>query len=140
MTVDEVLSSDTVIRFTWTEGLSNGGVAVIDYSVYYDQGISNFVVLDSAVTATEYVFNTVTAGVTYVFKITARNTVGSSLDSDLLTVLAAKVPDSPVNLANVPGITTGYQIGLSWEDGTYDGGSPIIDYQVIYALESGSYS
>jgi len=33
---DATTTTDTVIKFTWTEGASNGGTAVIDYDVYYD--------------------------------------------------------------------------------------------------------
>ena len=43
---------------------------------------------------------TLTAGVTYKFKVTARNSVGVSLESQVLEVLAAKLPDAPVNLVN----------------------------------------
>jgi hypothetical protein len=60
------------------------------------------------------------------------------LDSDVLLILSASEPFAPINLANVPGVTTGYQIGLTWEDGAYDGGSPIIDYQVQYTLLGGT--
>lgn len=74
-----------------------------------------------------------TPGETYTFKVTARNTVGDSLYSQELSILAAKLPDAPINLSNVPGITTSYQIGLIWENGPYDGGSPEIDYEVSYA-------
>lgn len=34
LTNDFTTSSDIVIRFTWTEGVSNGGTSVIDYSVF----------------------------------------------------------------------------------------------------------
>jgi len=47
-----------------------------------------------------------TAGITYLFKVRAVNTVGSSVDSVTLSVLAAKHPDAPVSLANVPQQTT----------------------------------
>lgn len=47
-------------------------------------------------------------------------------------MLAAKLPDTPLNLANVPAITTAYQIGLTWDEGAYNGGSPVIDYEVSY--------
>jgi hypothetical protein len=33
-------------------------------------------------------------------------------------------------------VTTAYQIGLSWSDGAYDGGSPVIDYQLSYTEAS----
>ena len=53
------------------------------------------------------------------------------------------MPDAPINLADVPtlyslegdylsGITTAYKIGLTWDDGVYNGGTSILDYQVLY--------
>ena len=75
---------------------------------------------------------TLTAGVTYKFKVTARNSVGVSPDSEVLEVLAAKLPDAPVNLVNLPEVTNAFQVGLSWEEGAYNGGSPVIDYTVSY--------
>jgi len=50
------------------------------------------------------------------------------LESSALAILAAKKPDSPLNLANVAVVTSAYQVGLSWTAGTYDGGTPVIDY------------
>jgi len=35
-------------------------------------------------------------------------------------------------------VTTAYSVGLSWTNGVYDGGSPVIDYSVSYAEESSS--
>ena len=75
-------------------------------------------------------------GETYKFKVTARNTVGSSQESAVLSVIAAKVPDAPVNLSNMPEVTNAYQVGLTWAEGPYNGGSPLLDYQVSYAIES----
>jgi hypothetical protein len=34
--------------------------------------------------------------------------VGSSLNSEEIVILAAKIPDAPVDLANVPEVTTAY--------------------------------
>lgn len=34
--IDLVTTDDLIIRFTWDEGLNNGGVPVLDYDVYYD--------------------------------------------------------------------------------------------------------
>lgn len=58
--------------------------------------------------------------------------MGSSVDSAILTVLAAKLPDAPVNLVHVPSETTAYQVSLTWEEGAYNGASPVIDYQVSF--------
>lgn len=52
--------------------------------------------------------------------------------------MAAQIPDEPLNLQNDPSITDAYQIGLTWEAPTFDGGSPVIDYKVWYDNGSGS--
>jgi hypothetical protein len=53
-------------------------------------------------------------------------------------MLAATIPDAPLSLANNAVITTGYIIGLTWSSSSYNGGSPVIDYRVSYAVESSS--
>lgn len=67
------------------------------------------------------------------FKVQSRNLVGYSADSEEVSILAAKLPDAPTQLSNVPDVTTAYQVGLSWNEGPYNGGSPVIDYEVSYA-------
>lgn len=68
----------------------------------------------------------------YSFKLTARNTVGDSLMSEPVSIRAAEIPDAPLALSNVEAITTAYQVGLTWDEGTYNGGSPVIDYRVSF--------
>ncbi len=76
---DASISSAYLIRFTWTEGISNGGSKVIDYNIYYDQGLGIYVLLAQKVINTYFTTSaTLTPGVTYSFKITGRNSVGSS--------------------------------------------------------------
>jgi len=134
---DPTTTTDTRIRFSWTDSAQNGGSPVIDYDVYYDQGTGNYVFLQLKVLERSYLTTvTLTPGTTYNFKVTARNSVGSSQQSVALAVLAAKLPDPPRNLANLPLITTGYQVGLTWENGAYNGGSPEIEYQVSFAEET----
>jgi hypothetical protein len=48
------------------------------------------------------------AGNTYQFKAISRSTYGESVESAILSVLAAKEPDAPINLVNIPGQTTAY--------------------------------
>ncbi len=67
---------------------------MIDYSVYSSEATEEFVLLTSSVTVTSYTTTmTLIPGVTYQFKITARNAVGSSMQSEVLSVLAARIPD-----------------------------------------------
>lgn len=82
LTNDPLVTSDLVIKFTWVEGPSNGGVAVLDFDIYYDEGTGSgaYVLLESNID-TPYYTTTValTNDVNYSFKVTARNTVGSGL-------------------------------------------------------------
>ena len=66
----------------------------------------------------------------------AVNSVGPSKDSESLSVLAARRPDAPTSLADDSVVTKATQIGLTWSDGAYNGGSPITNYQVYFAQAS----
>jgi len=70
--------------------------------VYYDQGTGgSFVLLKSDETTKSYqTTSALTAGLTYKFKVRASNSVGQSVDSAVLAVLSARVPDAPVSLSN----------------------------------------
>ena len=82
--------------FTWSQGLSNGGTEVIDYNVYFDQGLGIYVLIADKLTTSYFTTAaTLIPGVTYFFKVTARNTVGSSNYSSVISILAAQIPDAP---------------------------------------------
>jgi len=68
----------------------------------------------------------------YSFKISARNNVGSGAFSEPISIRAARVADKPTDLQNVASITTAYRVGLDWNEGTYNGGSAVLDYRVSY--------
>jgi hypothetical protein len=70
-----------------------------------------------------------------VFKVQARSTIGYSADSEEISIVAAILPDAPRELESVPTDTTAYTAGLDWSDGSYDGGSDVIDYSVSYAIQ-----
>jgi hypothetical protein len=37
------------ISFSWEDGLSDGGMPVEDYTIYYDQGLGTYIQLDSGI-------------------------------------------------------------------------------------------
>lgn len=41
-------------------------------------------------------------------------------------------PDAPSNLANDPSVTTASQIGLNWEEGSENGGTSVLDFNLFY--------
>lgn len=42
------------------------------------------------------------------------------------------IPDAPLNLANNAGLTSAQQIGLTWSQGLYNGGTPVISYSLFF--------
>ena len=81
-------------------------------------------------TSFEYKTN-IWAGATYSFRVRARNSVGFSEYSPVLSIIAATTPKaSPVDLASNHLTTTETTVPLTWEAPSVDkdGGSSIIDY------------
>lgn len=64
---------------------------------------------------------------------------GYSDFSNQVTILAAAVPDPPVDLASDADLTDETQITVTWNDGASDGGSPILDYRVQYDQANGNW-
>lgn len=81
-----------------------------------------------------------TAGDNYSFKIEARNLVGYSEESDIVSILSAQIANAPGDFANDPTVTDAYEIGLGWSPPSFDGGSPVIDYRIWSDLGSAGSS
>lgn len=91
--------------------------------------------LDNAVLNQHYTTSVVlTPGTVYSFKVTSRTLVGDSDLSLPVSILAARHPDIPTDLQNVPLQTTAYLIGLIWQEATYNGGSEVLDYRLSYGV------
>lgn len=134
---DVDVTNDLTIRFTWGLSPHDGGTPVLYYNVYYDQGLGNdvYTKLVDGSTVLEYQTNFyLTPGLFYSFYVTAVNSAGESLPSVVLPILAAKLPDAPVNIRNNPATTTAWQIGVSWDQGEYNGGFPIADYRIRFRI------
>lgn len=42
------------------------------------------------------------------------------------------VPDAPINVANDAEQTTATQIGITWDEGVFNGGKTVTDYRITY--------
>lgn len=47
------------------------------------------------------------------------------------------MPDAPINLANNVTVTSATQIGIRWDEGHNNNGSPVIDYTISYDQSTG---
>lgn len=66
-------------------------------------------------------------------KVIAFNSVGDGPASPVGgDAVSATVPDAPQNLARSNSLTTTTALSLTWDDGNFDGGSPVTSYEVSY--------
>jgi len=73
--------------------------------------------------------------------VSATNSYGeSALSSPGSGAVIVLVPSSPVGLADNPSITNAQRIGITWNDGLNNGGSPIISYRVTYDQSTGTWT
>jgi hypothetical protein len=110
----------------WYPGVADGGTPLLDYRVWYTAQGGEFTVLEEQTTDTTFVATGLTTGLSYEFKVQARNAFGYSAFSNTLLILVASVPSKP----SAP-VTTwsdaDNQITVSWT-APNDNGAPILSY------------
>lgn len=87
--------SITSITFSWSDGLSDGGAPIIDYRISYDNALSAWEVRAENVQTKSYTATGLTAGLTYKFRIEARNSYDHSDYSDEISIICATIPSVP---------------------------------------------
>ena len=128
------VTTDLIIGFTWSDGLQTGGAPITEYRVSYDRAAGTWVTLATGVTTKSYTTAiTLISGQYYSFKVEAKNSVGYSLASAPVTILAATIPLQPV--APVTSQSESI-ITVTWP-ARYDGGAAITSYQVTFRASDG---
>ena len=91
------ITSASVISMNWAAPAVNGGTAVIDYKVSWDQGGSTYALLASGITTASYSTTApLTPNTVYKFKVESRNAFGfSTTFSNEVSIRAASVPFAP---------------------------------------------
>lgn len=127
----------------WEAPLLDGGCPVLGYELYRNDGASDALetIVDSVAsdnpslsTATIDLSEDGNIGSIYKFKVRATNYAGTQ-DSSALSVALASLPAQPQTPpTSNPDITGQDRIGVEIEafDGTMDGGSPILVYNIQY--------
>jgi len=112
------------VGLQWESLSESGGAPVLDFRVNYAAGADDYLVLESGITTKSYTATGLSAGVTYHFKVEARNEYGYSDFSNEVSILAAQTPVQP----NAPTTTVnGPVVDIDWTE-PYDNGSPIFGY------------
>jgi hypothetical protein len=120
----------------WYPGVADGGTPLLDYRVWYTVQGGEFTVLLEQTTDTTFVATGLTTGISYEFKVQARNAFGYSDFSNSVLILVASVPSKP----SAP-VTTwsdaNDQITVSWT-APNNNGAPILSYQILIRAQDGT--
>ncbi len=127
------VGGDKQARLTWNAPASNGGLPVIDYvvEVRAASAATWTTFVDGVSAATSATVTGLTNGVTYTFRVTAKNGFGSS---------AASAETSPVVVLGLPGTSSApvatagvrAEVHLGWTAPTETGGVALTDYVIEY--------
>jgi subtilisin family serine protease len=130
--------SGTSAYLSWGSPVSNGGTAVTSYDVWRstDAGATWVVVATRSNFSRSVRIDALTPGVTNSFRVTARNAVGSSVPSNVITLSLAAVglPMPPSSVTASANFTT---VNVSWS-GARTSSTPITDYIVEFSTNAGS--
>lgn len=62
---DPSLTNAQQIGLQWTPGASEGGTPVLDYRLFFDQGVGTWMELETGITSTDYLVTSLLADTIY---------------------------------------------------------------------------
>ncbi|HEU5220607.1 MAG TPA: fibronectin type III domain-containing protein [Candidatus Nitrosotalea sp.] len=130
--------SSSQIDLDWNAS-GNGGSPIIGYKIERSADAGNSwssIVSNTHSTITEYDDTGLSPGVTYTYRVSAINSVGTSLPSNVASATTLNtVPSSPTGL-NATGKIT--HIDLSWTTPNDNGGTSILGYVIQRSTDNGT--
>ncbi|MDE2795966.1 MAG: fibronectin type III domain-containing protein [Gemmatimonadota bacterium] len=126
------------IKLEWIAPEYAGGAPVTGYRIEGSRGDAVWtVVAESETVLTHYVHRGLEPASTWYYRVSAVNSAGRSLPSEMAVATTDPVrPDPPTGLrAEAQGA---YRIDLSWAPPAYTGGAPITGYQVEVSENAGA--
>lgn len=139
--------SPTSIFLSWSTPQNNGGSPITGYQIYYRIAPSTTdTPLVTLSNVTNYTHTNLVTGKTYIYRISAINSVGtgSPTPEQLATPTSSSappkkiVPNPPQNLA--ASVYSATQVNLSWSTPTANGGPPVKGYKIEYRADSGNFT
>jgi hypothetical protein len=129
---DFTTKSATSIGLTWTAPMSDGGSAITSYRISKATEGGSYSVLANSAT-TSFTALSLTAGVTYQFKVQAQNAHGLSAYSESISILCAYFPDPPEDI-----LTENYQdkVAVTWATAA-GSGYPLLEYKLYFVGKDG---
>src|SRR5437899_652878 len=115
------------VALVWQAPSSDGGSAITNYKIYRSSSSGTEGLLTTVGNVTSYTDTALASDHTYFYKVTAVNSIGTSLQSNEASTIA------PTNLVATAGNA---RIALSWSAPSTNGGSVITNYKVYRGTSS----
>lgn len=135
LTEDIILRTQTSLGLSWSDGLDDGSLPVIDYKITVTSESGDYQVIAEELLTAEYTAQSLTLGETYLFLVQSRNSYGYSPTSAQFSLLCAIKPSAPVSIQTE---NSGSDAIISWVPGS-DNGSPITAYRIYFKTNVNTY-
>jgi len=138
--------SPTSISFSWSPPQYNGSSAITGYMIEYKMTTSSYSTLATLGNVTTYNSTSFATGKTYIFRISAINSIGTSQPSSEVVATPTSnsqplqniPPNPPTGLAATSNSLT--QINLSWNPPASNAGPPVTGYKIQFSIDSGNFT
>ena len=135
---NDAQTTKTQVAFSWSPPASDGGSEILDYSIEMDDDNDDvYVEVATGVTLTSYIKTGLSSGVSYRFRVRARNLKDLGTYSAPFTIVAATVPSQPSPPVTTNDGETG--IIITWSAPTDSGGITLDGYKVEIKTSTSSF-
>src|SRR2546427_9765989 len=131
----QATGSNTRVSLSWQAPSNNGGSVLNYYKIYKSTSSCTDGYLTTRGNVTSYTDLAVTNGVTYFYKVSAVNSIGTSPLSNEAIATPPASPSAPQNLQATGGSA---RVSLSWQAPSSNGGSAITGYKIFKSTSTGT--
>ena len=125
------------VGLSWTIPATNGGDTITDYVIEYSStsGSTWATFTDPVSSIRSTTVTDLVSGVSYIFRVSARNSAGTGDPSVVSASVRPGVPTAPCCITEL--LVGPQYVALRWGAPTFDGGSVVTNYVIEYTINDG---